>query len=375
MIFEDGILKNEEAAVFSLRSLYQKYGYSRFKMSKFEEYDLYVRNKDFLISEGIITFMDNDGKLLALKPDVTLSIVKNFIDEPKCVQKVYYNENVYRMSKGTKSFKEIMQTGLECIGDIDLYDICEVIMLAAKSLEQIDERYMLDISHLGVISSLTDAIDVPSRVKADILRCIGEKNVHELEEICEKNALQPELKEAFYAIINSYGRPGEVIARLKEISLCQKISAPIRELEDIFKMLELYGILEHISIDFSIVNDMSYYSGVVFRGFIEGLPSGILSGGCYDNLLRKMKKTGGAIGFAVYLDMLERLDETKKDYDVDALVIYGEDAPKYELAQFVEGLTKKGMTVLCERAVPKNIRYRNRYDFLRKDAVSIDESR
>ena len=88
-----------------------------------------------------------------------------------------------------------------------------------------------------------------------------------------------------------------------------------------------------------------------------------------------MKKTGGAIGFAVYLDMLERLDETKKDYDVDVLVIYGEDAPKYELAQFVEGLTKKGMTVLCERAVPKNLRYRNRYDFNGKDAVSIDESR
>ena len=73
--------------------------------------------------------------------------------------------------------------------------------------------------------------------------------------------------------------------------------------------------------------------------------------------------------------MLERLEDTKKDYDVDVLVIYGEDAPKYELAQFVEGLTKKGMTVLCERAVPKNLRYRNRYDFNGKDAVSIDESR
>ena len=71
MTMDAGVLRSDEAAVFSLRSLYREYGYSRFKMSKFEEYDLYVKNKDFLVSEGVITFMDNDGRLLALKPDVT----------------------------------------------------------------------------------------------------------------------------------------------------------------------------------------------------------------------------------------------------------------------------------------------------------------
>ena len=107
------VLKNDEKAIFSLRELYQKYGYSQFKMSKFEEYDLYVKNKNFLVSDNIITFTDTDGKLMALKPDVTLSIIKNSKDGEKGVQKLYYNENVYRVSKGTQSFKEIMQVGLE----------------------------------------------------------------------------------------------------------------------------------------------------------------------------------------------------------------------------------------------------------------------
>ena len=75
-------IKNEERIVFSLRSLYGGYGYSRYKMSKFEEYELYVRNKDFLISDSVITFTDTNGKLMALKPDVTLSIVKNGRDIP-----------------------------------------------------------------------------------------------------------------------------------------------------------------------------------------------------------------------------------------------------------------------------------------------------
>ena len=132
-------MKNEERVLFALRRLYQSYGYSRFKMGKFEEYDLYVRNKDFLVSDGIITFTDTDGRLMALKPDVTLSIIKNTRQMPARTQKLYYNENVYRVSGSTRCFKEIMQTGLECIGDVDLYDLCEVISLAARSLRIIED--------------------------------------------------------------------------------------------------------------------------------------------------------------------------------------------------------------------------------------------
>ena len=73
-------------------------------MSKFEEYDLYTRNKDFLVSDSIITFTDTSGALMALKPDVTLSIIKDSADVDGSVKKVYYNENVYRVSKGTQSF-------------------------------------------------------------------------------------------------------------------------------------------------------------------------------------------------------------------------------------------------------------------------------
>ena len=98
MSFDESILKSDERAVYELRSLYREYGYTQYKMSKFEEYDLYSENKDFLVSDGIITFNDTNGKLLALKPDVTLSILKNFKDEENAVQRLYYNENVYRIS-------------------------------------------------------------------------------------------------------------------------------------------------------------------------------------------------------------------------------------------------------------------------------------
>ena len=138
-VTEEKLLTSSERAAFSLRSLYRQYGYLPFKMSKFEEYDLYVRNKDFLISDNVITFNDTDGRLRALKPDVTLSIIKNSSCEPGCKQKVYYNENVYRVSQKLHRFKEIMQVGLECIGDTDILDTYEVVLLAVKSLAEITE--------------------------------------------------------------------------------------------------------------------------------------------------------------------------------------------------------------------------------------------
>ena len=69
------------------------------------------------------------------------------------------------------------------------------------------------------------------------------------------------------------------------------------------------GVIDKINIDFSVVNNMKYYNGIVFKGFVEGIPTGILSGGQYDNLMEKMGKKSRAIGFAVYLDELIKLEK------------------------------------------------------------------
>ena len=115
-----------------LGDLYSTYGYRAYTMRKFEEYALYLRNKDFLLSDRVLTFTDTDGKLMALKPDVTLSIIKNTRDIPGTIQKMYYTETVYR--PGNSGFREIMQVGLECMGDVDDYCILEVLLLAVKML-------------------------------------------------------------------------------------------------------------------------------------------------------------------------------------------------------------------------------------------------
>ncbi len=348
----ENVLKKDEKAIFELRSLYEKYGYIQYKMSKFEEYDLYVKNKDFLISDSIITFNDTNGKLLALKPDVTLSIIKN-TQSSGGVQKVYYNENVYRVSKGTHTFKEIMQTGLECIGDIDTYNICEVVSLAAKSLNAISDSFMLDISHMGVVSAVLDSVDVPNDAKEEILKCIGEKNTHDIKKICDQYGADCN---DIIALVSTYGSMDDVIEKLKGLSC--NIDDALTELEKINDFIKYEGFEKSVNLDFSIVNDMNYYSGIVFRGFIEGIPSGILSGGQYDKLMLKMGRKCGAIGFAVYLDMLERLNENVKKYDVDTVLLYDENAGEINITNLIKMFTDNSNSVLAVRTIPENMKYR-----------------
>ena len=129
-MINENVLTQAEKVILKLRSLYAEAGYSPYKMSKFEEYDFYVKNKDFLMSEDVITFNDTNGKLLALKPDVTLSIIKNCKNGSEDrIQRIYYNENVYRVSETTRAYREIMQTGLECFGEIGVLERVEVMRL------------------------------------------------------------------------------------------------------------------------------------------------------------------------------------------------------------------------------------------------------
>lgn len=347
-----------DRVVYGLRSLYSRHGYSQYKMNKFEEYDLYAKNKEFLISDSVITFTDLSGKLMALKPDVTLSIVKSSKDDQDSLQKYYYNENVYRAAKGSRTFKEMMQVGLECIGAIDDYCTCEVLALAAESLRSISQESILDISHLGLLSDVIDRIGVPENSRDALLKSIGEKNIHELTALCRESGVNDRGIEVLRQLVSTSGAPDMVLPKIKELLSPITDTAPVDQLLRVTEALQGSDVYPILRFDFSVVDDIHYYNGIVFKGFIHGLPSVVLSGGRYDNLMKKMHRKSGAIGFAVYTDMLERLEPKNKEYDVDTLLLYEEGTALSAIRAKVEELIRNGSSVMVQRKAPENIRYR-----------------
>ena len=317
-----------------LEELSRKFGYAPYKMSRFEEYELYVRNKDFLQSDRVITFSGKDGRLLAMKPDVTLSIVKNAPETPGAVRKVHYRENVYRMDRNSGNFREILQAGIECVGDVGFYEAAEVVYLAAKSLEALGEGTILSLSHVGLIRFCLESSGLPASARSQALDCLRQKREQELRALCREHGADDTLPVALLR-----ARTPDDLAPLLTAD-----NTPWQELRQIIALLPT----GKVRLDFSLGNDMKYYSGLVFKGYVRGVPASVLSGGQYDRLLSHMGKNARAIGFALYLDQLERLEEAD-EWDVDTLLLCGDAAPA-EILAVAESLPG---TVLAVKTEPE----------------------
>ncbi len=348
--------RGEDMTVAALRTLYDRYGYTPYKMSKFEEYDLYVRNKDFLISDSIITFTDTNGKLMALKPDVTLSIVKNTGDVKNGVRKVYYDEHVYRVSKSSHTFREIRQMGLECLGEPDAYCLSEVLQLAAESLGRISPESVLDVSHLGLVVGLLDRFGVPADERGAMMKCIGEKNNHELAQVCASVGVSAEGTALLCKLAALYGEPSVVLPQLRALLDGTGLESVVEDMAAVMEALHAETTAV-VRLDLSVVGDIRYYNGFVFKGFVSGIPGAVLSGGQYDRLLHKLGKASGAIGFAVYLNMLEELSVPEEPYDADDVLLYDTASP-LEISRAVRQLQQDGGRVLALKVLPEKLRCR-----------------
>ncbi len=384
---QENIIRFEEKVVFGLRSIYRSRGYLPYRMGKFEEYELYARNRDFLVNDKVLTFNDTNGKLMALKPDVTLSIIRNGEDIKDFKQKVFYNENVYRVPENSGRFKEIMQAGLECIGDIGIYDIYEVISLAAESLACISPDFYIEISNLDIVYSvLSGACGDPGFI-SQALACISRKNSHDLKNLCGACRVEDDGYKKISALISLHGNRHTVIEGLKKLcgsgnavrtvgfSVRQKTDAEsdikpgawpeIEKMALLSSMLDKSPFSDRIVFDFSVINDMNYYNGFVFRGFIAGISSGVLAGGQYDNMMKKMNRKSKAIGFALYLDHINELDPEQEKYDVDYLLLYDEETDPLSISEAAAAIISKGSSFSAQKAVPEKLKYREITD-LRK---------
>lgn len=333
MTIHDTVLQGSEKIILTLRELYLSCGYQPYHMSKFEEYDLYAQNKDFLVSDHVITFTDPGGKLMALKPDVTLSIIKNSIDAPDCLRKVFYNENVYRVSRSTGSFREIMQAGVECFGSVGEDEICEILTLATESLQTLSEGAVLAVSDLGILAQAVDDLHLGGEQRSRLYAAVSERNLPEIDAICGACGAASVLR----ALLCVQGQIPQALAQLDALLASDTVNYP--GFRRVLTALSSSAVSKMIRVDFSVTGDVNYYNGIVFKGFIRDIPTAVLSGGQYDRLLRRLGRKSRAIGFAVYTDVLERLDQEDAQSGADDYINVA--LPKGRLGEKIYGLFAK----------------------------------
>lgn len=353
----------EDRVMPALRRLYELFGYRKYKVSNFEEYSLYLQYKSFLSGEKILSFTDLDGRLLALRPDVTLSIIKNAHENETA--KAYYIEKVYRESKESNTFKEINQMGLEFMGPVDAYALAETVLLAqqslqicAESLDNSEKRdYILEIGHMGFVMGLLEKLELLPNEREEVIDCLAAKSPHRLRAAMQDIGLSGADMQRLLCLLDLSGTVPEVLQRAESICSGKKMQKALQELQEVYQALDAEA-RQHVRLDFSLLNATEFYDGILLSGYLAGLPRPVLSGGRYDSMMYKLGHDLGAIGFAVYLDELERLPLPAAEFDVDVWLEPQTDADISEVLAAVRELTAQGQSVRVSAELPAELRAR-----------------
>ena len=340
-------MSKKDLVLLDIRKMYDLYGYKRISLPSFEEYDLYNENKDF-IDRNILTVMSPNGKLLALRPDITLSVAKKISkDQSLKYSKIYYQENTYNLTKYT-GYEEDEQLGIELIGKESVFLDFEIVDLAVKSLDIINEKSLIVLSHAGFISSIFDNLNLEYEVKEEIFDCINKKNSHDIKKILENNKFVSEnVKELIYKIPELSGDLDDITKELSKYGINDNIKKILLELKQLNNLLLKFHKRSKIVFDFSVIKNLNYYNGIILQGYIEGFPNVILTGGRYDRLFEKFGVDTGAVGFAILTDSLKGYykDEDKNDFEI--LIAY-DDGNFEKLVEIVNDFQEKGLRVRTE---------------------------
>ena len=278
----------EDKAMLLLRRLYELYGYRKYKVSNFEEYSLYLQYKSFLSGEKILSFTDLDGRLLAMRPDVTLSIIKNAHENETA--KAYYIEKVYRESKESNTFKEINQMGLELMGKIDDYALAETVFLAQQSLQACADGtdYILELGHMGFVLGLLERLDLLPTEREEIIACLTAKSPHRLRAVMQDIGLSGADQQRLLCLAELSGPVLDVLQRAEQICSGKRMQQALQELNNVYQALNEEE-QKHLRLDFSLLNATEFYDGILMNGYLAGLPRPVLSGGRYKMVTNEVK--------------------------------------------------------------------------------------
>ena len=340
-------MSKKDLVLLNIRKMYDSYGYKKISLPSFEEYDLYNENKDF-IDRNVLTVMSPNGKLLALRPDITLSVAKKVSkDQSLKYSKIYYQENTYNLTKYV-GYEEDEQLGIELIGKESTFLDFEIINLAVKSLDIINKKSMIILSHAGFISSIFENFDLEYEIKEEILDCINRKNSHDIQKILKRNEhISENVKKLIYKIPELSGNLENIEKELLKYEINVNTKKILSELKQLNSLLMKFYKKSKIIFDFSVVKNLNYYNGIILQGYIEDFPNVILTGGRYDKLFEKFGVDTGAVGFAILTDGLKGYykDTDKKDFEV--LIAY-DNSDFEKLVEIVNDFQKKGLRVRTE---------------------------
>ncbi len=346
LLFEECLRR--EQVISRVCGIVRSRGYEQVITPTLEFYDVYSRAADYLPQETMYKLTDGRGRLMVLCPDGTVPIARlaaTRLSEETMPLRIWYQHRTYRMLPDLKAKRtEIDQIGIELIGASSLMSDLEAVDLAAQALESVQENYRLELCHIGFFHAVMDRLEAPADVKEEIRLCIEQKNYAALSDLLEPYAGQ-QAASALHRLPRLFGGP-DVLEQARGLIDDEAAHRSLDKLERIYSMLCELGLSSKILLDLSLVNLADYYTGIIFKGYLDGIGTDVLSGGRYDRLLSDFGVPMPAIGFAFDADLASQAAPAVGRPGPDAVVYAVSEEAASAAASEARRLQREGLTVI-----------------------------
>jgi ATP phosphoribosyltransferase regulatory subunit len=335
-----------------LRMLFRGYGFCEIETPAIEFYDVFASEGSAMLQENMFKFFDQQGRILVLRPDITVPVAR--ITATKFKDAAYplrlsYMGNVYRYNDfGGGKQNEFTQAGIEVLGVNTPESDAEVIAIAIQSLKASGlESFQIDIGQVDFFNGLMEETRLSEEDISQVRMLIDRKDYVGLEEFLKRSELQEDMKNLISSLPGFFGS-FDVLDKARAFNLCKRSKDALENISQVLSILEDYGLGQYISVDLGMLRELTYDTGIIFRGFTYGVGFPVLTGGRYDKLVGEFGSECPATGFSLGVNMLlmalQRQKINMENPATDTLVRYSDKGRKaaFELCGV---LRKQGLAV------------------------------
>jgi ATP phosphoribosyltransferase regulatory subunit len=286
------------------------WSYDEIILPMFDYHDLFARGMGEEKAERTYRFVDRDGALLALRPELTSLVARTvatrFIKRERPIRLCYSGE-VFRYDEPTeRAAREFHQLGVEHIGEPDIVADIEVLLVVAEVLAALGlDGFRIALSHVDFFNGVADFLKLDSDRRSQLREVIDRRNSLAVEEFLQSHAtgLGESRRAEFSRLIQIAGKQ-DVIRRAREILNSERSLAAVDHLDKIYSTLDSLGLGENFDLDLGDTGGLEYYTGLTFKVYTPGCGAALGGGGRYDNLIANFGEPEPAVGFSIALDGL-----------------------------------------------------------------------
>ena len=333
-----------------IRQLLEARGYDEVITPTLEYYDVFVQAGSSIGQEKMYKMTDRNGRLVVLRPDNTTPIarvVTTKLDEEALPLRLYYVQNVHRASSLLRGHStEVMQAGAELLGAKGMMADLDILTAAFEALAAVKgEPFRIELSHAAIYKALITSLHVDAETEEIIRSHIENKSYAALGDVLEpyKNR---EAYRALKAMPTLFGG-GEVLEEVSRLTDNLEVLGAVAYLRDLIHAITSAGFGENIMIDLGLVQEIDYYTGMMFRGYMGGAGAPVLVGGRYDSLCAKFGRDIPAAGFAIDIDALS--DSVELNYETAAEeIVFANPKSMKDALEYIHASDQRAELAPCD---------------------------